>query len=176
MILKVARLGHPVLRQRAKPVPAALIQRPEFQRFLDDLIDTMREYDGVGIAAPQVHIALQAAVIEAARNPRYPRAPAIPLTVLLNPRLRPLERRQAADWEGCLSLPDLRGQVPRWASVAVEGLDRRGRPLRLRARGFFARVLQHEHDHLQGRVYVDRMRGLSTLTHLAEHARFCAGG
>ena len=174
MIFKVARLGHPVLRQRAKAVPAAVIGRPEFQRFLDDLVETMHEYDGVGIAAPQVHVSLQVAVIEVAGNPRYPRAPRVPLTLLINPRVRPVARTQVMDWEGCLSLPDLRGQVPRWQAVVVEGLDRRGRPLRLRARGFFARVVQHEWDHLQGRVYVDRMRALSSLSYLAEHARFGA--
>lgn len=174
MILKVARLGHPVLRRPAKPVPAAVIARPEFQRFLDDLIETMQEYDGVGIAAPQVHVSLQVAVIEVQRNPRYPMAPRVPRTIVINPRLKPVGRRQALDWEGCLSVPDLRGQVPRWTSVLVEGLDRRGRPLRLKASGFFARVLQHEWDHLQGRVYLDRMRRLTTLTHLTEHARFWA--
>ena len=174
MIFKVARLGHPVLRRRAKVVAPAVIRQPEFQRFLDELVDTMREYDGVGIAAPQVHVSLQVAVVEVARSPRYPRAPAIPLTIVLNPRLRPLVRRRVEEWEGCLSLPDLRGKVPRWTAVVVDGLDRRGRPLRLRARGFFARVLQHEWDHLHGHVYVDRMRGLSMLTHLAEYARFWA--
>ena len=174
MILKVARLGHPGLRQRAKAVPAAVIGRPEFQRFVDDLVETMHEYDGVGIAAPQVHISLQVAVIEVAGNRRYPRAPRVPLTILINPRVRPIARKQIVEWEGCLSLPDLRGQVPRWQAVAVEALDRRGRPVRLQARGFFARVVQHEWDHLQGRVYVDRMRDLSSLSHLAEHARFWA--
>lgn len=174
MILKVARLGHPVLRRRAKPVPPALIARPEFQRFLDDLIDTMHEYDGVGIAAPQVHVSLQVAVIEVEHNPRYPKAPRVPLTIVVNLRLTPASTRRVEDWEGCLSLPDLRGRVPRWQAVIVEGLDRRGRPLHVTARGFFARVLQHEWDHLQGHVYVDRMRGLSTLTHLAEYARFWA--
>ena len=174
MILKVARLGHPLLRRRAKAVPMALVARPEFQRFLDDLVETMHEYDGVGLAAPQVHVSLQVAVIEVQRNPRYPKAPPVPLTMVLNPRLRPASRRQVLDWEGCLSIPDLRGQVPRWRSVIVDGLDRRGRPLRLRASDFFARVLQHEWDHLQGRVYLDRMHGLSSLTHLAERARFWA--
>ncbi len=174
MILKVARLGHPLLRQRAKAVPAAVIGRPEFQRFFDDLVETMHEYDGVGIAAPQVHVSLQVAVIEVAGNPRYPRAPRVPLTFLINPRVRPVGRRQVRGWEGCLSLPGLRGEVPRWEAVIVEGFDRRGRPVRLRARGFFARVVQHEWDHLQGHVYVDRMRGLSSLAYLAEHARFGA--
>ena len=173
MILKVARLGHPALRRKAKAVPTAAIGRPEFQRFLDDLVETMHEYDGVGIAAPQVHISLQVAVVEVERNPRYPKAPRIPMTILINPRVTPATRRQQPeDWEGCLSVPDLRGRLPRWAAVRVEALDRRGRPVRLVARGFLARVVQHEWDHLQGRVYLDRMRGLSTLTHLAEYARF----
>lgn len=173
MILKVARLGHPVLRRKAKAVPKATIGRPEFQRFLDDLVDTMHEYDGVGIAAPQVHVSLQVAVVEVEHNPRYPKAPRVPLTIMINPRLVRVNRRQPPeDWEGCLSIPDLRGRVPRWEAVRVEALDRRGDPWRVTARGFGARVFQHEWDHLQGRVYLDRMRGLSTLTHLAEHARF----
>ena len=134
----------------------------------------MHEYDGVGIAAPQVHVSLQVAVIGVDHNPRYPRAPKIPLTVLINPRIRPASRRQVMDWEGCLSVEGVRGRVPRWHSVRVEAYNAEGKPVHFRATGFFARVIQHEWDHLQGKVYLDRMNGLETLTHLTEYARYWA--
>ena len=138
------------------------------------MVETMREYDGVGIAAPQVHVSLQIAVIQVNGNPRYPKAPRIPLTVLINPKVTPTSRQQVGDWEGCLSVDGLRGQVPRWKSVQVEAYNAKGQPVRFRAGGFFARVIQHEWDHLQGKVYLDRMKGLETLTHLTEYARHWA--
>lgn len=172
MFLKIARLGHPVLRRRAQAVPVKQITTDGIQGFIEGLIQTMREYDGVGIAAPQVHVSLQIAAIEAAGNRRYPRAPKIPLTVLINPRVKPAGRSQEQDWEGCLSVEGLRGSVPRWRSVEVEAYNREGKPVRFRAGGFFARVIQHEWDHLQGKVFLDRMRNLSSLTHLTEYAKY----
>lgn len=172
MILKVSRLGHPVLRKRAKPVPPERIREPQIQAFIQDMVQTMHEYDGVGIAAPQVHVLAQIAVIEADRNPRYPQAPRIPRTVLINPQVRPVSSKKVADWEGCLSVEGLRGRVPRWHSVEVRAYNAKGQPLRFRASGFFARVIQHEWDHLQGKVYLDRMKDLSTLTHLTEYTRY----
>ncbi len=174
MILKVTQLGHPVLRRKANAVPVGKIATPPIQAFIEDMIQTMQEYDGVGIAAPQVHASLQLAVIGVNRNPRYPRAPKIPLTVLINPTIKPASRRQELDWEGCLSIEGLRGQVPRWRSVEVEAYNPKGEKVRFRADGFFARVIQHEWDHLQGKVYLDRMRDLSTLTHLKEYVRYWA--
>ncbi len=174
MILKVARLGHPVLRMKAKPVPVAKIRTPQFQTLLGDMAQTMREYDGVGIAAPQVHLSAQIALIRVDRNPRYPRAPKIPLTVLINPKVRPAGREVEKDWEGCLSVEGMRGLVPRWRSVEVEAYNGNARRVRFRARGFFARVIQHEWDHLQGKVFLDRMKDLFTLTHLTEYARYWA--
>jgi peptide deformylase len=167
-ILKVARLGHPVLRQPAKPVPAEVIRNPEVQRFIDDMIATMREYDGAGLAANQVHTLRQIAVIEVDTNARYPDAPSIPLMVVINPVVTPLAEEMEDGWEGCLSVPDMRGLVPRFTSVRLSCLDREGPPVDLIAKDFFARVIQHETDHLQGIVYVDRMRDLTTLTHIAE--------
>jgi peptide deformylase len=172
MILKVARLGHPVLRRKARPVPHQKILSSSIQQFLKDLIETMHEYDGVGIAAPQVHVSLQIAVIQVNGNPRYPHAPRIPLTVLINPKVRPASRQRVLDWEGCLSVEGVRGRVPRWKSVRVEAYNLEGRPVKFRTNGFFARVIQHEWDHLQGRVYLDRMKGLETLTHLTEYVRY----
>ncbi|MBI3318650.1 MAG: peptide deformylase [Candidatus Omnitrophica bacterium] len=176
MILKVARLGHPVLRRKARRVSPRQVGSPGVQALIRDMVETMREYDGVGIAAPQVHLALQIAAIGVDHNPRYPKARRIPLTLLINPRVRPASRRQVKDWEGCLSVEGLRGRVPRWHSVEVEAYNAQGKPVRFRASGFFARVIQHEWDHLQGKVFLDRMTDLSTLTHLTEYARYWAKG
>ncbi len=167
-ILKVARLGHPVLRQAARPVPLDAIRSPETQRFIDDLIESMREYDGAGLAANQVHTLRQICVIEVLENPRYPDAPHIPLTVVINPIVTPLTEEMEDGWEGCLSVPDMRGLVPRYTAVRLQCYDREGQPVDLIAKEFFARVVQHETDHLNGVVYVDRMRDLSTLSHVDE--------
>ena len=167
-ILKVARLGHPVLRQTATPVPLGEIRAPETQRLIDDMIATMREYDGAGLAANQVHTLKQICVIEVLENPRYPDAPPIPLTVLIDPVVTPLGDEMEAGWEGCLSVPDMRGMVERYTAVRLQGHDRQGQPVDLIAKEFFARVIQHETDHLNGIVYLDRMRDLSTLAHVAE--------
>jgi len=167
-ILKVARLGHPILREMARPVPVEAIDSLEVQRLIDDMIETMREYDGAGLAATQVHTPWQVAVIEVDANPRYPDAPPIPLTVLINPVVTPLTGELEDGWEGCLSVPDMRGLVPRHTAVRLECHDRAGEKVDLVAKDFFARVIQHETDHLHGVVYVDRMRDLRTLTHIAE--------
>jgi peptide deformylase len=174
-ILKVARLGHPILRQVANPVPPERLRSPEIQRFIDDMVETMREYDGAGLAAPQVHTLLQIAVLEVEGNPRYPDAPSIPLMVLVNPVVTPLTDEMEDGWEGCLSVPDMRGMVPRHTAVRLQCLDRSGQPIDLVAKEFFARVIQHETDHLKGIVYVDRMRDLSTLSHIAEWKRHWLG-
>jgi peptide deformylase len=174
-ILKVARLGHPVLRQKALPVSVGEIGSPEIQRLIDDMVETMREYIGAGLAAPQVHVLKQVCVIEVNENPRYPEAPAIPLTILINPVLTPLTEEMEDGWEGCLSVPDMRGMVPRYTSVRLDGYDREGRRIEGEAKEFFARVIQHESDHLHGMVYLDRMRDLSTLTHISEWKKYWIG-
>lgn len=171
-ILKVPRLGHPVLRTPAQRIEPATINDPSLQRLIDDMIETMKEYQGVGIAAVQVHESKQVAVLEVAGNPRYPGKPAVPLSVLINPEMVPLTQETEEDWEGCLSIPELRGQVPRYKSVRVSAYDRDGNALNFVASGFHARVIQHEVDHLRGHVFLDRMRDLSTLTYLAEYSRF----
>jgi peptide deformylase len=175
-ILKVARLGHPILRQVAELLPPEGIGAPDVQRLIDDMIETMREYDGAGLAAPQVHVSKQLVVFEVAGNPRYPDAPAIPLTVLINPRIVPATEQMEEDWEGCLSLPDLRGRVPRYTRVRVDAYDRDGAKLTFSASDFHARVIQHECDHLLGMVYVDRMRSMESLSFVAEFARYHADG
>ena len=174
-ILKVARLGHPVLRQVAEPIDVEDIHSPETQRLVEDLIETMREYNGAGLAATQVHVPKQVCVIEVKDNPRYPDAEAIPLTVLINPVVTPLTAEMEEGWEGCLSVPDMRGVVPRYTAVRLEAYDREGNRIDVVAKEFFARVLQHEIDHLRGLVYLDRMKDLSTLTHLAEWNKYWMG-
>ena len=171
-ILKVARLGHPVIRTPSEPVPKDAITSPAFQRFLDDMVETMREYEGVGLAAPQVHVSSQVAVIEVAGNRRYPGEGPVPLTVLINPKILSASKRNTVDWEGCLSIHEFRGQVPRAESLEVEASNRKGEKVRLQAKGFFARVIQHECDHLAGKVFIDRMPTLATLTHLHEFVRY----
>src|SRR5512145_376914 len=171
-ILKVARLGHPVLRQQAKPLTVAEIRSPDTQRLIDDMIETMREYDGAGLAGNQVHALKQIAIIEVLGNPRYPDAPVIPLSVVINPVVTPLTDEIEEGW---LSVPDMRGRVPRVTAVRLECRDRDGEKVDLVAKDFFARVIQHETDHLDGIVYVDRMRDLSTLSYIAEWQKHWLG-
>jgi peptide deformylase len=171
MILKVARLGHPAVRAAAREVPSDQVRAPEVQRLIDDMIETMHEYDGVGLAAPQVHVGLRVAVLEVPASDNRAREP-VPLLVLVNPRLIALGEERVSGWEGCLSVPDLRGLVPRHLRVRVQALDREAAAIDLEAQGFFARVLQHECDHLDGRVYLDRMEGLRSLSFLREFQRF----
>ena len=171
-ILKVARIGHPVVRTVAIPVPAGDVGSAGFQRLVDDMIATMHEYEGVGLAAPQVHVSLRVAVIEVPASDERSDA-AVPLMVLVNPVVTPLGEARRTGWEGCLSIPGLRGVVPRLERVRLEALDRDGRPYTAEASGFFARVIQHECDHLDGKVYLDRMddmRSLSFLRELHRHA------
>lgn len=172
MILKVARLGHPVVRVASDAVPAAAVKSRDFQRFLDDMTDTMREYEGVGLAANQVHEGLKAAVIEVREDASAARkTPGVPLTILVNPEIVERSPEMEDGWEGCLSVPGLRGLVPRHRSLRVKALSRDGEPLDIRAEGFFARIIQHECDHLDGKVYLDRMDGLRTLCFTEEFER-----
>ena len=136
------------------------------------MIETMKEYDGVGLAADQVHESKQMAVLEVADNRRYPDKPNVPLTILINPTIAPLTEEMEEDWEGCLSIPEMRGRVPRYKSIRVQAIDRHGKELEFIALDFHARVIQHEWDHLNGKVYLDRMSDLSTLTFLTEFARY----
>ncbi len=166
-ILKVSRLGHPVLRMESKHVSPEMLASPAIQTLIDNMMETMVEYYGVGLAAPQVHESLSIAVIEShgARGN-------IPMTVIVNPEVTVLDEELIEDWEGCLSVPDFRGRVPRWRKLRVDALDRKGKKIQITAEGFFARVIQHEFDHLMGRVYLDRMPNLKTLSHLAEFQKY----
>jgi len=172
-ILKISRLGHPSIRRGTEPVSSEELHSREIQRLIDDMVETMRDAHGVGIAAPQVHVSKQIIVIEISpENPRYPNQVAVPLTVLLNPTITEHEEITEEGWEGCLSVPDLRGLVPRWTRVKVSGLDRQSQAVEVDAKGFFARVIQHEVDHLNGKVFLDRLPDLNTLTHLREYEQF----
>ena len=166
-ILKVSRLGHPVLRRKADSVTQKTLESPVIQTLIDNMIATMAEYHGVGLAAPQVHESLLIAVIESTGSRGD-----IPLTVLVNPDITILEEQMIEDWEGCLSIPDMRGRVPRYRKLRVDGLDRFGKKVNFVAEDFFARVVQHEFDHLMGHLYIDRMRDFKTLTHFDEFQRF----
>jgi len=173
-MLPIVRLGHPALRTPAEPVtPARLVERA-FQGLIDDMVETMRGAEGVGLAAPQVGFGLQLFVYEAL-DPDDP-GRGIPLRVVVNPMVEPQPGELVYDWEGCLSIPDLRGLVPRHPEVRVRGLDRAGAALDYVARGFEARIVQHEYDHLNGVIFLDRMRDLRSLAFYEEWERFLAEG
>lgn len=170
-ILKVARIGHPVLRAPALAVAVDTLRSAQIQRFIDDMIETMHEYNGVGVAAPQVHVSLRIAVIEVPPDDERTGG-GVPLMVLANPVISPLSEERAVGWEGCLSVPDLRGEVPRFTRLKLEALDREGKSYVVEASDFFARVIQHECDHLEGSVYLDRMDDMRSLTFMEEFDRF----
>ena len=169
-LLRVAKLGDPILRQKAKLVDLEVLksQDNKIQALIDNMIETMREEDGVGLAAPQVFQSLRLVVIESSFNERYPEAPNIPLTVLVNPSIKYNGEENGLGWEGCLSLKDLRGLVPRSKEITVEYFDREGNLVIIDAEGFLAVVLQHEIDHLDGKVFLDRMNDLSQLAYVEE--------
>jgi peptide deformylase len=171
-IRKIAAIGHPVLRQPARTVSVEELRDPAMQRLIDDMIDTMRDAHGAGIAAPQVHEPVRIATIEVTRNPRYPYKPPIPLTVLVNPVLEPVGEQTVEINEGCLSVP-LRGNLRRYVAVRVRYLDRDGVPQEDVKRGLTAGTFQHEVDHLNGTLIVDRIdpRSLSTWDQFERHHR-----
>ncbi len=176
-ILKVARMGHPVLRTPARAIERGAIKGAAMQRLVDDMIDTMTEYHGVGLAAPQVHESLRLFV--AAFDPSQPEPgpeqedaePPTPFA-LINPEVTPIGDEIVEEWEGCLSIPDIRGRVPRARDIRVRAYDRQGERLDLRLRGYAARVVQHETDHLDGVLFFDRMRSFESLAFLEEYSRF----
>jgi peptide deformylase len=173
-ILKVSRMGHPVLRGRARPLKPDEIRSPAVQRLIDDMFETMREYQGVGLAAPQVHESLRLFVAGFAPAPDDEDAERqrVPLMALINPEITPVGGEIVEDWEGCLSIPDIRGRVPRAKAIVVRAYDRHGKRVELGASGFTARVIQHETDHLDGILFFDRMRSFETLTFLDEFGRY----
>jgi peptide deformylase len=170
-IRKIATIGHPVLREAARPVTRDELATPAIQGFIDDLIATMRDASGAGLAANQVYEPIQICAIEVQSNPRYPYKPNIPLTVLVNPELEPIGEETFESYEGCLSVPDLRGVVARHLHLRVKALDRDGEPIDEVVHGLKAATYQHEVDHLRGSLFVDRVADSRTLTTWAEFRR-----
>jgi peptide deformylase len=167
-ILKVARMGHPVLRERARPLDKADFRSPLVQTLIDDMIETMHEYSGVGLAAPQVHAGFRLFVALLTEDPD----PKDAATVVINPEIIANSAAKQEGWEGCLSIPDIRGMVPRFTDITLKALDRNARPFEMRLTKFAARVAQHETDHLDGTLFFDRMTSMSSLTFLDEYSRF----
>jgi peptide deformylase len=170
-LLKIATIGNPVLRRTSRPVSRAELAEADTQRFIDDLIATMRDAAGAGLAANQVFHPVQICVIEVDHNLRYPYKPNIPLTVLVNPVLEPIGDEVFGNYEGCLSVPDLRGEVFRHVEVRVRAWDRRGDDLDFVVRGLSAGTFQHEVDHLLGKLFVDRVADTTTLSSWKEFER-----
>jgi peptide deformylase len=150
-------MGDPRLLRVAPPVPPAMIGSPDLDALIADMFDTMRDAGGVGLAAPQIGVDLQLVIFGFERSERYPDAPAVPRTILLNPTITPLSDEQEEGWEGCLSVPGLRGAVPRWKRIRYTGIDAAGGAIDRVAEDFHARVVQHECDHLIGRLYPSRI-------------------
>jgi peptide deformylase len=157
-ILKVARMGHPVLRARARALDRTEIKSAQIQKLIDDMLETMIEYHGVGLAAPQIHEGLR--VFVASLDTVEKDGDAEPVAII-NPEITPVSDETIEDWEGCLSIPDIRGRVPRHREIKVRAFDRGGNRIEIRAQNFSARVIQHETDHLDGVLFFDRMKSYS---------------
>ena len=171
-LLKVARMGHPVLRARAREIDRAELKHASMQKLIDDMIDTMHEYHGVGLAAPQIHEGVRIFVAAIAPESEDPLSPGDEPMVFINPVITPVGPELVEDWEGCLSIPEIRGKVPRARVIKVSATDRRGGKFEITSQDFPARVIQHETDHLDGVLFFYRMRTFETLSYLEEYARY----
>ena len=165
-VREVLRMGHPVLRERAKPVDK--LGTPELAALVADMKDTMAAKNGAGLAAPQIGVGQRVVIFGVTQNPRYPDAEEVPFTVLVNPKIVLLTREVEEGWEGCLSVPGMRGVVPRYTKLRYSGFDEHGNPIEREAEGFHARVVQHECDHLDGILYPQRMTDLSRFGFIEE--------
>lgn len=163
-IRKIALLGQPILRTRAREITQDELRSPETQRFIDDLVETMRDANGAGLAAIQIYEPIRIVAMEVRDNPRYPYKPKLPLTILVNPVLDVIGDETFFNYEGCLSVPNLRGQVRRHARLRVRALDRHGNAIDTTTAGVTAGTYQHEVDHLDGKVFLDRVEDPTTLT------------
>jgi len=164
--LEIAKLGNPVLRKKAEPVAPEELSTPAFQQFIDDMLETMVAAEGIGLAAPQVSRSQQIVVMECPGDGGFPE------TILINPKIVFYGPQQVENWEGCLSVDGLRGKVPRPSMIRVQALDRHGAALDFEATGLFGVCIQHELDHLIGKVFLDRMTELSSLTQLEEFDQY----
>jgi peptide deformylase len=165
-VLDIAKLGNPVLRKKAEPVAHDEIRTQSFQQFIDDMLETMVEAEGIGLAAPQVSRSQQVVVMECPGEGGFPK------TILVNPKIVFYGPQQVENWEGCLSVDGLRGKVTRPSMIRVQALDRQGMPVDFEATGLFGVCIQHELDHLIGKVFLDRMTELSSLTQLEEFEQY----
>ncbi|MBN9166754.1 MAG: peptide deformylase [Myxococcales bacterium 68-20] len=171
-IRKIATVGHPVLRQVARELTKEELRSAEIQRFIDDLVETMHDAAGAGLAANQVYEPIRITAIEINKNPRYPYKPNYPLTILVNPVVTPTTDDTFLNYEGCLSVPNLRGEVRRFTGVRVRAWDREGNDLDFEVKGLTAGTFQHEVDHLDGKVFLDRVEDTRSLTTWADFERF----
>jgi peptide deformylase len=160
-LLQIAELGHPILRKKADSVQD--VQDDYIQKLIDDLIETVVEVNGVGIAAPQVYESYQIFIIASRPNPRYPDAPKVEPTAIINPKIISHSDEVIKDWEGCLSIPGIRGLVPRYKSIEVEYTNRKGKKEEKEFTDFVSRIFQHEYDHLNGIVFLDRLEGVKDI-------------
>jgi peptide deformylase len=165
-VREVLRMGHPVLRERAAPVER--FGTPELLALVEDMKETMKAKSGAGLAAPQIGVGQRVVIFGVSENPRYPDAEPVPFTVLVNPKITMLTREIEQDWEGCLSVPGMRGVVPRYTKLRYSGFDAEGNAIDREAEGFHARVVQHECDHLDGILYPQRMTDMSTFGFIEE--------
>lgn len=172
MIRPICRMGNPILRADAEKVKTSEIKSDDFARLIQDLRDSMQHYGGIGIAAPQIGVSLQVCVIELEGFNRYGQEINLPFTVFINPVIEVLTQEEKGYWEGCLSVPGLRGFVERPQHIRVEYLDEQGRECHLEARGFLATVVQHELDHLFGKLYIDRIKDPKLLSYQEEFDQF----
>jgi len=161
----VIKMGNPLLREVCLAVDEKEIQNTETQQLIDDMVATMRAENGAGIAAPQVGVKQRIFTIEIDNNPRYPDKPSFPLLIAINPSIEPIGEALVDSWEGCLSIPKIRGRLKRHTNVKLSGLDRRGQFFEMELTGFEAVVAQHELDHLNGILFIDRMEDMKTLTY-----------
>ncbi|GIS87938.1 MAG: peptide deformylase [Gammaproteobacteria bacterium] len=171
--LRIAQIGHPILRQPTRMLTREELLSEEIQSFLDDLVETMREASGAGLAANQVYQSLRICAVEVRNNSRYPYRPNIPLTILVNPILTPASDETFVNYEGCLSVPNLRGQVRRHCEVHVEALDREGNSISTVVKGMTAATYQHEVDHLDGKIFLDRVEDPNSVVTLENFQRYC---
>lgn len=158
-VKEVLKMGHPLLQQKAQPVTE--FNTPALLSLLTDMLDTMRALNGAGLAAPQIGVSLRVVIFAVESNPRYPEAEPIPQTILINPEIVPLSEQQKSDWEGCLSIPGMRGQVPRYQYIRYSGYTQAGERIVREVNGFHARVVQHEVDHLDGLLYPMRITDIN---------------
>ena len=175
-IRKVVRMGHPILRQTARDLTQEEIQSPWFKALIQDMIETMHDYGGIGLAAPQIAESVQVAIIDYS-DEEDSESTAVPFTIVVNPKVKFLTEESQKFWEGCLSVPDLRGLVERPKKIQVDYLDIKGKPQSIVVEGFTATVFQHELDHLQGVLYVDRVKtepGKTSLAFTEEYQRYLA--